>query len=86
MAVTVYKRMAAMAMAAIAVTVACAAAQPSAPPAFDGKLALEHVRKLVDIGPRVAGTPGAQKTRDYITAQMKALYSTGARNCASARA
>ncbi len=58
---------------ALAAAAACAAAQPPATAAFDGKIALEHVRKIVDIGPRVAGTPGAQKTRDYIAAQMKAL-------------
>ena len=59
-------------LAIFAASLACAAAQPGAP-AFDGKRALEHVRKIVDIGPRVAGTPGAQKTRDYVAAQMKAL-------------
>lgn len=59
-------------LAIFAASFACAAAQPAAP-AFDGKRALEHVRKIVDIGPRVAGTPGAQKTRDYVAAQMKAL-------------
>jgi hypothetical protein len=59
-------------LAVFAASLACAAAQP-ATPAFDGKRALEHVRSLVDIGPRVAGTPGAQKTRDYVAAQMKAL-------------
>jgi glutaminyl-peptide cyclotransferase len=58
---------------ALAAAAACAAAQPPATPAFDGRIALEHVRQIVDIGPRVAGTPGAQKTRDYIAAQMKAL-------------
>ncbi|HET7219606.1 MAG TPA: M28 family peptidase [Vicinamibacterales bacterium] len=52
---------------------ACAAAQPPAAPAFDGTLALEHVRQLVAIGPRVAGTPGAQHARDYITKEMAAL-------------
>lgn len=60
------------ALAVFAASLACAAAQPAAP-GFDGKRALEHVRKIVDIGPRVAGTPGAQKTRDYVAAEMKAL-------------
>lgn len=60
------------ALAVFAASLACATAQPAAP-AFDGKRALEHVRKIVDIGPRVAGTPGAQKTRDYVAAEMKAL-------------
>jgi Peptidase family M28 len=53
--------------------VACASAQPPAGPAFDGTLALEHTRQLVAIGPRVAGTPGAQQARDYITKQIAAL-------------
>ena len=52
---------------------ACASAQPPAAPAFDGKRALEHARQLVAIGPRVAGTPGAQQARDYITRHMTAL-------------
>jgi glutaminyl-peptide cyclotransferase len=57
------------------VSLGCVQAQTPTPPvpAFDGASALEHVRKLVAIGPRVAGTPGATKARDYITAQMKAL-------------
>jgi hypothetical protein len=54
---------------------ACASAAqppPQAPP-FDGKRAFEHLRKIVDIGPRPAGSPGAARTREYITAQLKAL-------------
>jgi hypothetical protein len=51
---------------------ACAsAAQPA--PEFDGKRAFEHVRQLVEIGPRPAGSPGAARARDYITAQLRAL-------------
>jgi glutaminyl-peptide cyclotransferase len=57
----------------VALSVACAYAQTPAAPAFDGKRALEHVRQLVDLGPRVAGTPGAQKARDYIKAQLAAI-------------
>jgi glutaminyl-peptide cyclotransferase len=50
------------------------ATQQSAPASkFDGTRALEDVRQLVAIGPRVSGSLGAQKARDYITAQMKAL-------------
>ena len=40
---------------------------------FDGKRALEHVRALVEIGPRVAGSPGAARARSYITEQLTAL-------------
>lgn len=40
---------------------------------FDANRAFEHLKQIVAIGPRPAGSPGAQKTRDYIKAQMKAL-------------
>ena len=40
---------------------------------FDSARAFEHLKQLVAIGPRPAGSPGAQKTRDYITSQMKTL-------------
>jgi Zn-dependent M28 family amino/carboxypeptidase len=57
---------------------ACVSAQTPAPaasqaPAFDSGLAFEHLKQLVAIGPRPAGSPGAQKTRDYINQQMKGL-------------
>jgi hypothetical protein len=58
---------------ALAVSVSCAQAQPPAAAAFDGARAHAHVRTLVDIGPRAAGTAGAKQTREYITAEMKAL-------------
>jgi Peptidase family M28 len=54
--------------------VACGAVSTqTAPSAFDGKRAFEHVRQLVDIGPRVAGTPGAARARDYIRKELTAL-------------
>lgn len=40
---------------------------------FDAKRAFGHLERVVAIGPRPAGSPGAQKTRDYIKAQMTAL-------------
>jgi hypothetical protein len=40
---------------------------------FDGARALEHVRALVDIGPRPAGSAGAARARDYITKQLRDL-------------
>ena len=53
-------------------SVAClSAAQPAVP--FDGKRAYEHVRALVEIGPRPAGSPGAARARDYIVKQLGAL-------------
>ena len=42
-------------------------------PAFDGERAFEHVRQLVAIGPRVAGSPGAERARRYIGQQMAEL-------------
>jgi glutaminyl-peptide cyclotransferase len=64
------RRFVTAAIAFVALSVACAQAQT---PAFDGKRAFEHVRQLVDLGPRVAGTAGAQKARDYIKAQLAAI-------------
>jgi glutaminyl-peptide cyclotransferase len=56
-----------------AMVAASCAAQPSkASSGFSGTRALADVRRLVAIGPRVAGTPGAAKARDYITEQLKA--------------
>ena len=53
--------------------VACLDAAPQSGSTFDGARALEHVRQLVAIGPRVAGTPGARQAREYITRQLSAL-------------
>ena len=64
------RRFVTAAIAFMTLSVACAHAQT---PAFDGKRALDHVKQLVEIGPRVAGTPGAQKARDYIKAQLSAI-------------
>jgi Zn-dependent M28 family amino/carboxypeptidase len=49
------------------------AAQNSALPKFDGARAFKHLQQLVAIGPRPAGSAGAQKTRDYIKQQFSAL-------------
>ena len=61
----------------------CVSAQSSAPPAaqqapatFDGHRAFDHLKALVGIGPRPAGSDGAQKTRDYIKQQMTTLGMT----------
>jgi glutaminyl-peptide cyclotransferase len=58
-------------VATVAAAGCASAAQP--PPRFDGKQAYEHVRRLVEIGPRPAGSPGAARARDYIKAQLRAL-------------
>jgi glutaminyl-peptide cyclotransferase len=42
-------------------------------PVFDGGAALKHVERLVAIGPRVAGTPGGAKAREYIVAELKRI-------------
>jgi hypothetical protein len=41
--------------------------------AFDSGRAFEHVRQLVAIGPRPAGSPGIEQARRYIRDQMKAV-------------
>ena len=45
-----------------------------APPAFDSTRAYAHVREQVNFGPRPAGSPANQKTRDYI---VKVLGESG---------
>src|SRR3954464_7416970 len=59
-------------VAPILVCVACLQAQ-SASPKFNGARAFEDLRQLVAIGPRVAGTPGAQAARDYIRKELQAI-------------
>ena len=54
-------------------TAACLSGQPAAPAAFDGQRAFEHVRQLVAIGPRAAGTPGGASARAYIKKQLESL-------------
>src|SRR5215212_4144620 len=61
---------------ACVVLTACASAQtPGAqkPAVFDGARAFEDLKKIVAIGPRPAGSDGAQKTRDYIKQQLAAI-------------
>lgn len=40
---------------------------------FDSSRAYEHLRHIVSIGPRPAGSPGIARTRDYITEQLKTI-------------
>lgn len=42
------------------------------PVAFNGERALEHVRKQLDFGPRIPGSPELAKTREYIWNELKA--------------
>jgi peptidase M28-like protein len=39
--------------------------------AFNGERAMEHVKKQVEIGPRIPGSPELAKTRDYIVSSLK---------------
>ncbi len=41
------------------------------PPVFDGAAALRHVERLVTIGPRPAGSPGAVRARTYIVDELR---------------
>ena len=55
--------------------IACGATglQQTTAPKFDGARAFAHVREQVNIGPRPAGSTGAERTRAYITAHLKSL-------------
>ena len=52
--------------------IACAAAS-QAPSTFDSTRAYGHMRDMVEIGPRVSGTPANVKTRQYITSTLAAM-------------
>jgi Zn-dependent M28 family amino/carboxypeptidase len=41
--------------------------------AFDAARAFEHVRRLVEMGPRPIGSPAHDRARDYIIEQLKSL-------------
>src|SRR5207253_2195615 len=58
---------------ALAVLCARTARQLSADvnPAFDGSRAYEHVRHLVEIGPRPPDSDGIRRTQAYIIGQLK---------------
>lgn len=46
---------------------------PPASLGFDGGRAYEHLRQIVNMGPRPAGSPAIERTRTYITDQLNAL-------------
>ncbi len=52
---------------------ACLHGSQAGAPTFDGGRAYEHLRQIVSIGPRPAGSPGAAATRAYITKSLAAL-------------
>jgi Zn-dependent M28 family amino/carboxypeptidase len=68
-------------LAACLLVTSCVSAQSSTSSAtqqtsaatFDGNRAFEHLKHVVGIGPRPAGSDALQKTRDYIKQQMSAL-------------
>jgi glutaminyl-peptide cyclotransferase len=45
----------------------------SGPGAFDGALAYEHVRRLVEIGPRAPGSDGIHHAQAFIVGQLKSF-------------
>jgi Zn-dependent M28 family amino/carboxypeptidase len=52
--------------------VACTAASQTPPAGFDASRAFAHMRDMVEIGPRVSGTPENVKTRQYIISTLAA--------------
>ena len=75
------------AAAALSLTLGCAAAQTQtpAPPAFDSTRAFTHLEKIVAIGPRPAGSPGAEATRQYIKQQLATFGLTATEQAFDAR-
>jgi len=58
---------------ALAVMAACAAAQTQPAAAkFNGDRAFADLKAMVDIGPRPAGSPAIEQTRDYIRKELAA--------------
>jgi Zn-dependent M28 family amino/carboxypeptidase len=49
------------------------AARATGGPRVDGAAALRHVERLTAIGPRAAGTPGAERARAYVTGELRKL-------------
>jgi glutaminyl-peptide cyclotransferase len=49
------------------------AARGPAPAAFEGARALEEVRRLVELGPRAAGTPGSERAARHLQNRLTAL-------------
>lgn len=50
----------------------------AAAPRFDSSRAWEHLRRLVAIGPRPAGSPAIEQARQYIRSQLAPLATSGA--------
>lgn len=61
-----------VAAAALAVLACAAPAQVPAQPRFDSARAFADLTRMVEIGPRPAGSPALEQTRDYIRKELKA--------------
>jgi len=62
---------------AVAVVIAVAGLTATqSPPKFDSSRAYEDLRQMVALGPRPAGSPALEKTRDYIRKELKAARLT----------
>jgi hypothetical protein len=57
-------------MKALAALVLALTLQAPAPARFDSNRAWEHLRQLVAIGPRPAGSPGIEQSRKYIKGEL----------------
>jgi glutaminyl-peptide cyclotransferase len=57
-------------------TVACLSVTQPAVPLFDSARAFADLKAIVAIGPRPAGSPGAQRVRDYVAREMTAIALT----------
>jgi glutaminyl-peptide cyclotransferase len=64
---------ASLSIVALAIVFSVATAVAAERPAFDGVTALKHVERLVAMGPRVAGTPGGARAREYIVGELKKI-------------
>ena len=62
-----------------ALVLALALLQTAAAPRFDGARAFEHLRQIVAFGPRPAGSPAIEQTRQYITSQLGSVGLTASR-------
>jgi Zn-dependent M28 family amino/carboxypeptidase len=64
-------------MAAVLVTAACLsrpeAQSPKPGSGFDSTRAYEHLRQVVSFGPRPAGSPVIERTRQYVIEQLKTI-------------
>jgi hypothetical protein len=56
----------------VALLACVAQTQPPAPPTFDGARAFTDLTRMVEIGPRPAGSPALARTREYIRQELKA--------------